>query len=329
MYVCGPTVYNPPYRQCPAGGGVRRAGAAAAPRFGAEQPGLCRATSPTWTTRSTPRPPTKACRSAVITERYLPPTTTTWRALGALPPDVAAAGDARHGRDHRDDRAADRNAATPMRPRATCCSSEPGDPGLRQAVRPAAGRDDRRRPRRGGALQARPGRLRAVEAVEARASPAGKPWGRGRPGWHIECSAMIERILGVPIDIHGGGIDLIFPHHENEIAQSRCAPRRRAARALLAAQRLPGHGRREDVEEPRQRRHGARPAGSRSPGRGDPLGAAAAPLSPAAGLDRGGRGAGESNLTGLYRSAGEAAAGEVDAGVVEALSDDLKHATGG
>ena len=49
------------------------------------------------------------------------------------------------------------------------------------------------------------------------------PWGRGRPGWHIECSAMIETHLGETIDIHGGGLDLIFPHHENEIAQSRCA----------------------------------------------------------------------------------------------------------
>jgi cysteinyl-tRNA synthetase len=49
------------------------------------------------------------------------------------------------------------------------------------------------------------------------------PWGRGRPGWHIECSAMSERYLGKTFDIHGGGLDLIFPHHENEIAQSRCA----------------------------------------------------------------------------------------------------------
>jgi cysteinyl-tRNA synthetase len=49
------------------------------------------------------------------------------------------------------------------------------------------------------------------------------PWGRGRPGWHIECSAMIERHLGETIDIHGGGLDLVFPHHENEVAQSRCA----------------------------------------------------------------------------------------------------------
>ena len=49
------------------------------------------------------------------------------------------------------------------------------------------------------------------------------PWGRGRPGWHLECSAMSERYLGQVFDIHAGGIDLIFPHHENEIAQSRCA----------------------------------------------------------------------------------------------------------
>jgi cysteinyl-tRNA synthetase len=49
------------------------------------------------------------------------------------------------------------------------------------------------------------------------------PWGRGRPGWHIECSAMSEAHLGVPFDIHGGGLDLVFPHHENEVAQSTCA----------------------------------------------------------------------------------------------------------
>ncbi len=49
------------------------------------------------------------------------------------------------------------------------------------------------------------------------------PWGRGRPGWHIECSAMSEKLFGPTFDIHGGGQDLIFPHHENEIAQSVCA----------------------------------------------------------------------------------------------------------
>jgi cysteinyl-tRNA synthetase len=51
------------------------------------------------------------------------------------------------------------------------------------------------------------------------------PWGRGRPGWHIECSAMAEAFLGPAFEIHGGGIDLVFPHHENEIAQSRAAGR--------------------------------------------------------------------------------------------------------
>ena len=49
------------------------------------------------------------------------------------------------------------------------------------------------------------------------------PWGKGRPGWHLECSAMSKKFLGNEFDIHGGGVDLLFPHHENEIAQSRCA----------------------------------------------------------------------------------------------------------
>ena len=49
------------------------------------------------------------------------------------------------------------------------------------------------------------------------------PWGKGRPGWHLECSVMSKKYLGTKFDIHGGGRDLIFPHHENEIAQSRCA----------------------------------------------------------------------------------------------------------
>ena len=60
------------------------------------------------------------------------------------------------------------------------------------------------------------------------------PWGRGRPGWHIECSAMARELLGDTFDIHGGGIDLTFPHHENEIAQSACAhPEGRFARVWL------------------------------------------------------------------------------------------------
>jgi L-cysteine:1D-myo-inositol 2-amino-2-deoxy-alpha-D-glucopyranoside ligase len=50
------------------------------------------------------------------------------------------------------------------------------------------------------------------------------PWGRGRPGWHIECSTMARRLLGQPVDVHGGGSDLIFPHHESELAQAECIP---------------------------------------------------------------------------------------------------------
>jgi cysteinyl-tRNA synthetase len=59
------------------------------------------------------------------------------------------------------------------------------------------------------------------------------PWGRGRPGWHIECSAMAEEILGVDFEVHGGGSDLIFPHHENEIAQTEAARRRPLARLWM------------------------------------------------------------------------------------------------
>jgi cysteinyl-tRNA synthetase len=59
------------------------------------------------------------------------------------------------------------------------------------------------------------------------------PWGRGRPGWHIECSAMAEEILGVDFDVHGGGSDLVFPHHENEIAQTESARNKPLARIWM------------------------------------------------------------------------------------------------
>ena len=59
------------------------------------------------------------------------------------------------------------------------------------------------------------------------------PWGEGRPGWHIECSAMAKAVLGETVDIHAGGLDLIFPHHENEIAQSECAHGKPMARYWL------------------------------------------------------------------------------------------------
>src|SRR5439155_20092904 len=59
------------------------------------------------------------------------------------------------------------------------------------------------------------------------------PWGRGRPGWHIECSAMAEQILRLDFDVHGGGSDLIFPHHENEIAQTEAGRGKRLARLWM------------------------------------------------------------------------------------------------
>lgn len=70
------------------------------------------------------------------------------------------------------------------------------------------------------------------------------PWGRGRPGWHIECSAMAQELLGASFDIHGGGLDLQFPHHENEIAQSACAhPEGSFARYWLHNEMLQVEGR--------------------------------------------------------------------------------------
>ncbi len=80
----------------------------------------------------------------------------------------------------------------------------------------------------GARVEVAPYKRDAADFILWKPSPADyqgwdSPWGKGRPGWHIECSAMAEKHLGDRFDIHGGGIDLIFPHHENEIAQSRCA----------------------------------------------------------------------------------------------------------
>lgn len=80
----------------------------------------------------------------------------------------------------------------------------------------------------GARVEVAPYKRNAADFVLWKPSKPGEPawpspWGEGRPGWHIECSAMIERNLGLPIDIHGGGHDLIFPHHENELAQGACA----------------------------------------------------------------------------------------------------------
>jgi cysteinyl-tRNA synthetase len=80
----------------------------------------------------------------------------------------------------------------------------------------------------GARVEVAPFKRNAADFVLWKPSPPDVPgwdsaWGRGRPGWHIECSAMVETHLGRTVDIHGGGQDLVFPHHENEVAQSTCA----------------------------------------------------------------------------------------------------------
>ncbi len=118
---------------------------------------------------------------------------------------------------------ADRQRAMPMRRKAMCCSHVPSDPDYG-----ALSRRDREAMIAGARVEVAPYKRDPADFVLWKPSDEGvvgwdSPWGRGRPGWHIECSAMIRAHLGETIDIHGGGLDLIFPHHENEIAQSRCA----------------------------------------------------------------------------------------------------------
>ena len=148
------------------------------------------------------------------------------------------------------------------------------------------------------------------------------PWGRGRPGWHIECSAMIRAHLGETIDIHGGGIDLVFPHHENEVAQSRCAHRG----APLA--RYWVHNGFVDMGAEKMSKslgNVVTPEELLKSHRGETLRLALlsahyrSPLPWTDSLIA----QSKSTLDGLYRKVGDAEAGEADAGVVEALGDDL------
>ena len=149
------------------------------------------------------------------------------------------------------------------------------------------------------------------------------PWGRGRPGWHIECSAMIARHLGETIDIHGGGLDLIFPHHENEIAQSRCV------HAGLPLARFWVHNGFVDMGSEKMSKslgNIVTPNALLAQGhKGETLRLALLsahyrqPLSWTDEVVAQSR----STLDRLYRSAGEAEPGEIDEGVVEALFDDL------
>jgi cysteinyl-tRNA synthetase len=149
------------------------------------------------------------------------------------------------------------------------------------------------------------------------------PWGRGRPGWHVECSAMIEAHLGETIDIHGGGLDLIFPHHENEIAQSRSAH----AGAPLA--RFWVHNGFVDMGAEKMSKslgNIVTPAELLAQGHmGETLRLALLsahyrqPLPWTDSLVA----QAKATLDRLYRSAGNAEAGEADPGVLDALRDDL------
>ncbi|UUR08273.1 cysteine--tRNA ligase [Sphingomonas glaciei] len=149
------------------------------------------------------------------------------------------------------------------------------------------------------------------------------PWGRGRPGWHIECSAMIRRHLGETIDIHAGGIDLVFPHHENEAAQSRCAH----GGAPLARTWL-HNGFVDFGAEKMSKSLGnvVTPEELSAAGhKGEVLRLALlsahyrSPLPWTESLIAQSR----ATLDGLYRKAGEAEAGDIDGGVLDALGDDL------
>ncbi len=149
------------------------------------------------------------------------------------------------------------------------------------------------------------------------------PWGRGRPGWHLECSAMIERHLGETIDIHGGGVDLVFPHHENEIAQSRCAH----GGAALARYWL--HNGFVDMGAEKMSKslgNVVTPGELLAAGhKGETLRLALLsahyrqPLPWTQALIE----QSKTILDRLYRIAGDSEAGEIDAQVIEALSDDL------
>jgi cysteinyl-tRNA synthetase len=149
------------------------------------------------------------------------------------------------------------------------------------------------------------------------------PWGLGRPGWHIECSAMIKTHFGDTIDIHGGGLDLIFPHHENEIAQSRSAH----AGAPLA--RYWVHNGFVDMGAEKMSKslgNIVTPAELLAEGhRGETLRLALLsahyrqPLPWTETLVA----QAKATLDGLYRKAGDAEPGKVDEGVLEALRDDL------
>ena len=131
---------------------------------------------------------------------------------------------------------------------------------LRQALEAAGGRDARTAPASSvGEDKDDPLDFALWKGAKPGEPAWDSPWGPGRPGWHIECSAMSLKYLGAGFDIHGGGRDLIFPHHENEIAQAEGALDEPFVRFWMHNGML-NLQRREDVQEPRQHPHAARRA---------------------------------------------------------------------
>ena len=260
---------------------------------------------------------------AAITERYERHYLDDMGALGVAPPDIAP-----HAT-----RSIEPMVAMIARLIATGNAYEadghvlfhvPSDPGYG-----ALGRRDREATIAGARVEVASYKKDPADFVLWKPSDEGvigwdSPWGRGRPGWHIECSAMIEAHLGETIDIHAGGLDLIFPHHENEIAQSRCAhggaPLARywvhnGFLSMAGSEKMSKSlGNVVTVEELLARGHKGEVLrfALLSAHYRQPLEWSEALIAQSkATLDR------------LYRVAGEADAAEIDAGVLEALADDL------
>ena len=222
IYCCGPTVYNlvhvgnaRPYVTFAVLRSLAARTAASTSRWSP--------TSPTSTTRSSPRRTPRARDSAEVAEEYTAAYVERHRPSGHPASRRRAQGHRDDPRDHRPRLPARRRRATPTRRDGSVyfrvrSFAEYGklskqridelEEGVRVDTEPG---------------KARPARLRRLEGGQAGRAGLGEPVGQGRPGWHIECSAMGLRYLGAGFDIHGGGRDLIFPHHENEIAQSEAA----------------------------------------------------------------------------------------------------------
>ena len=259
---------------------------------------------------------------SVITERYENHYLDDMRALGVAPPTVAP-----HATQEIGPMIAmiERLVGTGHAYEAMghVLFSVPSDPGYGELSK-----RDRDQMIAGARVEVAPYKRDPADFVLWKPSPDGvigwdSPWGRGRPGWHLECSAMIEHHLGETIDIHGGGLDLIFPHHENEIAQSRSVH----AGAPLA--RFWVHNGFVDMGAEKMSKsigNIVTPADLLTQGhKGETLRLALlsahyrSPLPWTEALVA----QSKSILDRLYRAAGDAEAGEIDTEVIEALSDDL------